>query len=91
MNTIPKGQICSQCGSKEKLEVLYGYPFCQPCKIKLGLFTDNTIKRHFKTYLESNKSYEADIKHRLEFIEHDFIKKKVKLLHILDRLNDVGD
>ena len=68
----------------------YGYPVCQECINDLGLLSDKTIAKHIELYNSTKKhSYSAEIKNRLDFIEKDCIKKKIKLNHILDRLQDL--
>lgn len=77
---------CFQCGDKG--EDMYGYPICNMCKAQLGLFTDTTIRKHlarFKKTPEDN-SYEHELKRRLAFLDEDYIKKRIKLLHVLARL-----
>ena len=82
-------KVCFQCGDKG--DDLYGYTVCADCKSKLGLFTDATIKKHIALYQDPAKkrSYAQEIKYRLDFVEKDYIKKKLKLLHILDRLDHI--
>ena len=79
-----KSKKCFQCG--EPGEEMYGFIICPLCKSKLGLFTDDTIKKHIDIYSKNKEiSYHEEIQKRLLFIENDFIKKKIKLLHILER------
>jgi len=76
---------CFQCG-KQGTD-LFGYTICESCKSKLGLFTDETIKKHISLYQSTkNHSYEEEIRERLIFMEKDYIKKRIKLLNILERL-----
>lgn len=86
MNT-PKS--CFQCGKAGT--DLYGFTICGSCKSKLGLFTDDTIKKHISIYKKSSKnhSYEEEIQDRLIFIEKDYVKKRIKLLHIQERLTEI--
>ncbi len=79
--------LCFQCGSQGK--DLCGFTVCDSCKSKLGLFTDETIKKHIALYKAKGRSYEAEIARRLDFIEKDFAKKKIKLLHIQERLKEL--
>ncbi|MEI7579463.1 MAG: hypothetical protein WCJ58_05515 [bacterium] len=76
---------------QEKANNLYGILICDTCKAKLGLFSDATIKKHIELYAnsEKNRSYEEEIRYRLKFIEADYLKKKIKLLHILARLESL--
>jgi hypothetical protein len=86
MNT---SKLCFQCG-KQGAD-MYGYTICDSCKSKLGLFTDETIKKHITLYnFSKNQSYENEILDRLSFIDKDYIKKKIKLLHILERLKNIN-
>lgn len=82
-------KTCSLCGAKGT--EVYGYTICESCKAKLGLFTDETIKKQIARYENSAKkrSYEEEIDYRLDFIEKDYIKKKIKLLHIQEKLKDI--
>jgi hypothetical protein len=77
---------CFQCGNSGT--DMYGYTICDACKSKLGLFSDETIEKHCQKYETDpdTRSYEEEIKYRLKYIETDYIKKKIKLLHILSRL-----
>jgi hypothetical protein len=85
---------CYKCGENEsnRLEYLYGYTICESCIKDLALFKDKTIKRHLDNFDPENykrfnsKSYKQEIKNRIEFLEQDSISKKIKLLHVLDRL-----
>ena len=87
-------KTCFKCNGEngDDTEVLYGYTICSTCKSNLGLFLDETIKRHIaKREIKRQKdpglmSYEEDIRYRLDFIEKDYISKKIKLLHCLERL-----
>ncbi len=82
---------CFQCGNPGA--DLYGYTICDACKAKLGLFTNETIQKHVALYEKSQKkrSYEQEIRYRLDYIEKDFIKKQIKLLHIQNRLIDINN
>lgn len=80
---------CSLCGSPGLK--IFDYILCNSCKAKLGLFTDDTITKHIKLYNKAKKtrSYADEARYRLNFIEKDYIKKRIKLLHILERLEQV--
>ncbi len=86
MNKVKK---CFQCG--EDGSELYGYTICDSCRSKLGLFSDETIGKHISLYDKpiKKRSYEEEIKFRLDFIEKEYTKKRIKLLHILERLKDI--
>lgn len=80
--------ICFQCGKEG--EKLFGYTICGTCKARLGLFTDETIRKHVSLYRSTKKhSYEEEIERRLVLMEKDYIKKRIKLLHIRERLKHV--
>ncbi len=85
------GEQCRLCGNGDS-DDLYGYAICDECKSGLGLFTDQTIKKHVSMYGDPAKkhSYEEEIVERLDFIEKDYVKKKIKLLHVLDRLKNMS-
>ena len=85
---------CFKCGNTDGSlhEILYGYTICKDCKSRLGLFQDQTVKKHHASFENaraldpSQPSYEEDIRFRLDFIKKDYIAKKIKLLHILESL-----
>ncbi|KAB2859368.1 MAG: hypothetical protein F9K09_02435 [Flavobacteriales bacterium] len=66
----------------------YEIPICHSCETGLKLFTDDTIMRQKKEYKCSEKysSYLDEIAHRIILLENDYLKKKIKLLHVLERL-----
>ena len=82
-------KACCQCGADGKN--LFGYTICDVCKSSLGLFTDETIKKHISLYDNSDKnhSYEEEIRDRFIILEKDYIKKRIKLFHIQERLKHV--
>ena len=63
---------------------LFGFTICNSCKKGLRLFTDKTIKKHIEKY--SKSGYEKDVKDKLALLENVYIKQKIKLLDILDKL-----
>ena len=85
---------CMLCGKRagKNLEELYGYRVCKPCEASLGLYKDNTIRKHILGYekkrqsVPENPSYAQDIDYRLKFIEEDYLRKRLKLLHIQSRI-----
>ncbi|MTI88175.1 MAG: hypothetical protein FH748_09425 [Balneolaceae bacterium] len=91
-----KANVCYRCGAEDENSNinLYGHTICLDCKSKLGLYKDKTIKRHFQSYGQNPKDerdhYEDEILYRLDFIKKDYINKKIKLLHILDRLKELS-
>ena len=75
-------KTCFNCG-KETTNNLYNYPICDSCKSKLKLFSDETIKKY---YLKDPEKFSKEIQRRLEFIDKDYIKKRIKLLHVQEQL-----
>ena len=90
-------ETCYKCGEYEsnRLEDLYGFTICESCIKTLALFKDKIIKRHLDNFDPENykrfnsKTYKQEIENRLKFIEEDFINKKIKLMHVLDRLKQL--
>ena len=72
---------CFNCGKKGTN--IYGYTICDSCKSKLKLFSDETIKKH---YLKNPEKFSKEIQRRLGFIDKDYIKKRIKLLHVQEQL-----
>ena len=89
-----KAKACVLCEEtdKDKLSELHGFSVCKGCESVLGLLKDETIKRHIETYDKAKKkspnkaTFEQEIRNRLEFLYKDYVKKKIKLLHIIERL-----
>ncbi len=83
-------RICCQCESHAKLVNRYGYLFCSRCESSLALHSDKTILKNAQSYQESKPtSYEDEVVRRLEKMDRDFARTKVKLLHILERLAEL--
>ena len=83
-------QVCCQCESQIRVENLYGHRFCAGCRTKLGLHSDKTILKNAERWDDTRSmSYEEELVKRLRRMERDFIKSKVKLFHILARLEDL--
>ncbi len=76
-------KLCFQCGKNGA--DMFGYAICDSCKSKLGLFTDATIKKY------DSMKFREEISNRLKILEKDFIKKKIKLLHIQERLKQINN
>ncbi|RDY59440.1 hypothetical protein [Flagellimonas nanhaiensis] len=73
---------CFNCG-KEGGE-FFGFIICEKCKSKLRLFTEGTVQG----YLEKDPiGFPKDIDRRLELLDKDYVKKKIKLLHIKSIIN----
>lgn len=85
-----KPKTCFSCESDQGISIMFGYPICEKCESKMGLFKDNTIKRQAADYRKNKKrTYEEEIDYRLDFIEKDYIRKKIKLLYIQERLKHI--
>lgn len=69
----------------------YGVRICEACKSQLGLFSDETIKKHIAKFAEEKgpRTYEEEINYRLDYIEKDYLKKKLKLQYILERIKSL--
>ncbi len=81
---------CFNCNSISDAEI-YGISICNLCKSDLRLFTDETISRQKMEYQSSEKyaSYQDEIAGRLLILERDYLKKRIKLLYVLDRLDNL--
>lgn len=73
---------CYNCG-KATAKELYNYPICDSCKSKLKLFTEATINKY---YSKNPEEFSKEIQRRLDFIEIDYINKKIKLLHVKEKI-----
>lgn len=74
---------CFNC--ERKGQELYGYIICEPCKKELRLFTDNTVEKYVSKF--TKQGYKKDVEQKLEDLEKIYIKKKIKLLDILTKIN----
>jgi hypothetical protein len=81
---------CFNCGLNTDIQK-FGIAICTLCEAELRLFTDDTILRQNKEYKSSDKyaSYPDEIADRLQLLEKDFLKKKIKLSHILERIDTI--
>ena len=85
-----KQKVCCQCEARGQMANLYGYYFCVRCQSKLALHSDTTILKNAKSYDQSKPiPYEDEVVHRLQVMEMEFVKNRVKLLHILERLGNL--
>ncbi len=73
---------CFNC--KKEGNELYRFIVCDSCKKELRLFTPKTINKHIEKF--SKEGYELGVKEKLDALEMEYIKKKIKLLDILDKL-----
>lgn len=62
---------------------MYGYNICDSCKSKLRLFTDKSIKKYSS---KDPEKFSKEIDEKLDFLEKDYIKKRIKLLHVKEQL-----
>lgn len=62
----------------------FGFKICASCKKKLRLFTDKTVAEHIRKFTKSG--YQKDVQEKLALLESDYIKKKIKLLDILQKI-----
>lgn len=78
--------LCVLC-EKSQGRDFYGFLICESCQSKLRLFDDKTIQRYILEY-DNNRdfSFEDEMDRRLKILEKDYIKKKVKLLYIKNRI-----
>lgn len=74
---------CFNCSRKGK--ELYGFTVCDACKNELRLFKDETINRHIKKY--TKPEYKKNVQQKLTKLESEYVKKKIKLLDILTKIN----
>lgn len=85
-----KSKTCFQCGTTKETMGLFNYTICQSCKSKLRLFTDESIQKYITEYKKSkDHSLETEMQNRLEILEKDYINKKIKLLHVLERIRKI--
>lgn len=86
---------CDNINAKEVSDV-YGYDVCVRCKPTLGFYQDSTIRKHISAFekkkevVPENSSYSEEVDYRLGFMEADYIRKRLKLLHIQARLKEIG-
>ncbi|MEQ9405618.1 MAG: hypothetical protein RIM99_18660 [Cyclobacteriaceae bacterium] len=89
---------CFRCGETEQgsLENLYGYTVCKACQGDLKLYQDITIKMHISAFKKARLinpkklSYKEEVDYRLVEMEKDYIRKRIRLLHIQDRLKKLS-
>jgi len=75
-------KTCYNCG-KATANELFNYPICDSCKSKLKLLSEATINKH---YSKNPEEFSKEIQRRLDFIEKDYINKKIKLLHVKEKI-----
>ena len=89
---------CYKCegASGSATEVVFGYTICSTCISELRLFNDKTIKKHVTAFDHAKEkdstlpSYSEDVKHKLNCLDKDYINKRIKLLHIQERLEKMS-
>ncbi|PWL38945.1 hypothetical protein DKG77_12005 [Flagellimonas aquimarina] len=72
---------CFNCGKNGA--DLYGYIICDTCKTKLRLFTPETIEKYNS---KDSEGFRKEIQRRLDYLDKEYVKKRIKLLHIQDQL-----
>lgn len=72
---------CYNCG-KATNNTLFGIAVCLECGSKLKLMTEETVKKH----CEDNSSFEKEALTKLAYLEKDYSRKKIELLHILEHI-----
>lgn len=79
---------CVLCGNDG--DEFYGYIICEDCKGAMRLFSDKTIKRHSAEYpVKHGHPYAEEVERHLALLDKDHIRKKIKLLHIQDRIREM--
>ncbi|MDD3876625.1 MAG: hypothetical protein PHT69_08390 [Bacteroidales bacterium] len=78
-------KLCFNCGNATDKEI-FNYPVCDLCKSQLKLLNEATIKKH---YCKNPDGFSLEIQRRLDFIEKDYISKKIKLLHVQKQLSNL--
>ena len=85
---MPVSTKCFNCNANG--EEFYGYYICESCKSNLKLFTDFKIMKYIAEYNEDKeRTFKEEMEYRLDFVEKDYIKKKIKLKYILDRIKEI--
>ena len=80
---------CFKCNTKSTSK-LFGYDVCDTCKSELRLFSLATIKKHAARFQKNEDiSYLTDISSKLKKVELTYIKAKIKLLDIQEKLNQL--
>lgn len=66
--------------------MIYGYNICDSCKQGLRLFTAQTIKRYHRS---DPGGFRGEIRRRMEYVEKDYIRKKIKLLDVMEKIERI--
>ena len=78
---------CFKCNTNATSK-LFGYDVCDTCKSELRLFSSDTIKKHTVRFQKTEDiSYQTEISNKLKKVELTYIKAKIKLLDIQEKLN----
>ena len=88
---------CFSCDNTNLKEIsnVYGYSVCVVCKTTLGFYLDSTIRKHIlafekkKQEVPEKPSNREEIDYRLNFMRAEYIRKRIKLLHIQARLKGI--
>ena len=71
---------CFNCGKPG--DDFFGETICDQCKLGLRLFSDATIRKQMSL---NPKGYIDELNTRLEVVESEYIKSKLKLQYLLER------
>ena len=82
-------QSCFQCG--EQGAEIFGYTLCDSCTSRLGLFTEETVRKHVEEYDGTHhySSYAEEVEDKLKLLENDYYKKRIKLLDIQKKIKNI--
>ena len=80
---------CFNCNNTST-QILFDHHICNDCKTGLRLFSTKTVKKHQLRFQEIEEiSYQKDISNKLKKVELTYIKAKIKLLDIQEKLNQL--
>ena len=70
--------LCTTPATDDK----YGFPICSECKSQIGLMSEATFQKHY----QHRAAFEKEAREKLHILEKDYVRKKIKLMDILNRL-----
>lgn len=76
-------QTCAFCNNSETKN-LHGYNVCQECKKSLRLFDQKTVSKYISELWRAE--YKAEVEKRIEKLDQDYLKKRIKLLDIQNKI-----
>lgn len=80
---MTKKSACFNC-KKRTDNLVYGFSVCQECESRLGLMSEETVGKH----MQNKSDFLKEARSKMEILEKDYARKKIKLLHILDKLKE---